>query len=444
MSNAIVARQADPRMSPSPQTSLRWPLLAGAAIALAFFAGLGSWAAVAPLAGAAIAPAIVAPAGSRKIVQHLEGGIVRRILVKDGSTVAAGAALIELDGTPARAEHAALLAQWWALKAIETRLLVEQSGAPAVRFPPELTAAAAEDGTLARLLASEADRLIRRRAYLADQKGVLGERIAQAGAEIQGLEAQIASGHRRLELNGEETAVVERLLAQGNERRPRLLALEREQAEIEGTIGANRAAIARARMVIAETRQQISSLDSEQAEQVARELTETRTSLAELEKQLRATADRLARTLITAPVAGTVVALKVKTPGGVISPGEPLLDLVPAEDGLVLEARIAPVDIDEVYPGLEAQVHLLAYQSRNLPRVQGTVEEVSADRLEDPDSHQPYYLARVAIAPSGLPAGLQLAPGMPAEVMIVTGERTLIDYLLRPLTDTIRRGLRES
>src|SRR5687767_4155516 len=143
MSNSILARDFEARMSQSPQTSLRWPLLAGTAIALAFFAGLGSWATVAPLAGAAIAPAIVAPVGSRKVVQHLEGGIVRRILVKDGSRVAAGAPLIELDGTHARAEHAALLAQWWALKAIETRLMVEQSGARAVRFPPELVAAAA-------------------------------------------------------------------------------------------------------------------------------------------------------------------------------------------------------------------------------------------------------------------------------------------------------------
>jgi HlyD family secretion protein/epimerase transport system membrane fusion protein len=147
---------------------------------------------------------------------------------------------------------------------------------------------------------------------------------------------------------------------------------------------------------------------------------------------------------VTAPVAGTVVALRIKTPGGVVGPGEPILDLVPATAELLLEARVAPVDIDEVHPGLRAQIHLLAYRARSMPRLEGLVREVSADRLEDPATRQPYYLARVAVARAALPAGVSLSAGMPADVLIVTGERTLLDYLVRPLTETLRRGLRES
>ena len=427
-----------------PSISLRLPLLAGSAVTLCFFAGLGGWAATAPLAGAAIASAVVAPDGSRKTVQHLEGGIVHRILVKDGSKVLAGQALIELDTTGSQAEHAALLAQCQALLAAEARLMAEQAGSPTAAFPADLTAAAARDPALARVLASEADHLASRRAALADQLSVLVERSTQGEAEIRGLEAQIASGQRQLELIAEEVEGVRILLAKGLERKPRLLALQRSQAQIEGGVASGRAGIARARQVIAETRQQMRSLTSDHVELVARDLGETRKSRAPLEERLRATADRLARTTIIAPVAGTVVDLQVTTPGGVIAAGTPLLDIVPAGAELLLEARVAPNDIDEVHVGLVAQVHLLAYRSQNLPRIEGTVRQVSADRLEDATTHQPYYLARVAVGTDALPAGIVLSAGMPADVAIVTAERTMLDYLLRPITDTLRRGLRES
>ena len=427
-----------------PRTSLRPPLLAGTAVALAFFAGFGGWAATAPLAGAAVAPALVAPEGSRKTVQHLEGGIVRRILVHDGSLVAAGQPLVELDDTRARAEHAALLAEWRAATASEARLLAEQAERTEPAFPAELLDAAREDPALARMLAGEVDRLSTRRASLRDQQAILADRVAQAEAEIVGLEAEIASAHTQLGLIGEEIEIVERLLAKGLERKPRLLALLRSKTQIEGAIAANRAAIARAGQVIAEARQHSLSLESSQADDIAAELAATRKGLAGLAERIRATADQLARIVVTAPVEGTVVNVRIKTIGGVIEPGAPLLDLVPAGGELLLEARVAPVDIDEVHPGLRAQVHLLAYNSRSLRRIEGEVRGVSADRLEDPATRQPYYLAKVAVDRAALPAGITMTAGMPADVMIVTGERTLLQYLLRPLTDTLRRGLRES
>jgi HlyD family secretion protein/epimerase transport system membrane fusion protein len=427
-----------------PPTSLRPPLLAGTAVALAFFAGFCGWAATAPLAGAAVAPALVAPEGSRKTVQHLEGGIVRRILVHDGSLVTAGQPLVELDDTRVRAEHAALLAEWRAAKASEARLLAEQEGRDRPEFPAELRHAAGDDPALARMLAGEVDRLNTRRTALRDQQAILVDRVDQAEAEITGLEAEIASAHTQLGLIGEEIEIVERLLAKGLERKPRLLGLMRSKTQIEGAIAADRAAIARAGQVIAEARQQSLSLESSRAEDMAAELAETRKSLAGLGEKICATADQLARVMVTAPVDGTVVDVRIKTAGGVIEPGATLLDLVPAGGELLLEARVAPVDIDEVHSGLRAQVHLLAYRSRNLHRIEGEVRGVSADRLEDPATRQPYYLARVAVDRATLPAGIAMTAGMPADVMIVTGERTLLQYLLRPLTDTLRRGLRES
>lgn len=426
------------------RTSLRTPLLAGAAVMAVFFGGFGSWAALAPLSGAVMAPAVVVPEGSRKTVQHLEGGIAQRVLVKDGDAVAAGQPLIALDDTRVRADHAALLAEWQALAAAAARLEAERSGAATPSFPPELTEAARRAPEVARLLGGEQDRLAERRQALEERRAMLLEQAGQARAEITGHEAGIASATGQLALITEEIATVETLLKKGLERKPRLLALERAKVQIEGQSASAQAAIARAKQTIAETEAEMRAIDSEAAERAANELAETRRSLAKAAEQLRAAADRLERSVVRAPVAGTVVDLQVTTEGGVLAPGAKLMDIVPADATMLLEARVAPVDIDEVQAGLGAQVHLLAYKSRNLPRIEGVVRAVSPDRLEDPHTRQPYYLARVAVAPEALPEGLALSPGMPAEIAIATKERTLLHYLTQPLTDSLRRGLRES
>ncbi|WP_207481842.1 HlyD family type I secretion periplasmic adaptor subunit [Arenibaculum pallidiluteum] len=430
--------------APGPRVSLRAPVLAGAIVTIAFVGGFGGWAAVAPLAGAAVAPAVVVPEGSRKTVQHLEGGIVRQIHVRDGSMIAAGEVLLTLDDTQARAEHATLMAEANAARAVEARLVAEQNGSAAPRFPETLLEAATGDPVLAGVIAGEADRLSRRRSALADRNAVLEERIMQLREQIRGLEAKIAASGRQLALIELELADVRGLVAKGLERRPRLLALERSQAQIEGSIGADRAEIAQARQGIAEARQQQASLVSEEADKTAAELADVRQHLARLNERLRATADRLARTVVTAPVAGTIVDLQVTTTGGVIEQGAALMAIVPAGAELILEVRVTPSDIDEIHPGLDAQVHLLAYKSRSMPRIKGLVRNVSADRLEDAATRQPYYRAQVAIDPGTLPPDVALAPGMPADVLITTSERTLLDYLLTPLRDSVRKGLRES
>ena len=438
---------ATPTAAIGTATSLRAPLLAGAVIGLAFFAGLGGWAATAPLAGAAVAPGIVGPDGSRKTVQHLEGGIVRALLVQDGSRVAAGAPLVRLDDTQARAEYRTLLKQARALGAAEARLVASRTGAAAISFDRELLAAAEQDSELRALLASEREQLASTRAALADRRAVLVERIARSAAEIRGRRAEIEGLERQRALLAEEAGTVEELVRKNLERRARWLGLARNIAAAEAAAETSRAAIQAEERAIAEAEAQLRSLDSTAAEEAARERATVRGSLASLGERLAAARDRLERTLVTAPVGGTVVELRFRTPGGVVRPGEPIMDLVPLDDELLIEARVAPVDIDEVHPGQPAQVHLLAYRSRALPRLDGVVRTVSADRLVDPATHQPYYAVRVALDAPKLHAAapeVSLAPGMPAEVLIMTGERTFLDYLLQPAQDALRRGLRES
>ncbi|HEX2528004.1 MAG TPA: HlyD family type I secretion periplasmic adaptor subunit [Geminicoccus sp.] len=391
-----------------------------------------------------MAPAVIVPEGSRKTVQHLEGGIVQAIRVSDGSHVRPGQVLVELDDTRARAEHAASFSEWQALTATEARLLAEQTSEDMPVFPPHLTDAAAGDAALASLLSTEAARFRTRKEALADGLAVLDKRIRQGQAEIAGYEQAIVSAERQLELVAEEFVSVKELFDKGLERKPRLLALQRAQAQIEGMRAQSVSAIAQARQAIAEAQRQKEAMLSERAEQVAGELAAVRRALATSGEKLRVAADRLERAVIRATVEGTVVDLRVKTIGGIIGPGEPVLDIVPQGDALVLEARVAPVDVDEVHGGLEARVHLLAYKSRNLPQIMGRVSAVSADRLTDEKTGQPYYRARISVAPGSLPDGVTMTAGMPAEVMIVTGERTALQYLLQPVRDLWRRGLNES
>lgn len=425
--------------------TLRPVVIAGIAVIAVFFVGIGGWAATAPLRGAAIAPATVAPEGHRKTIQHLEGGIVREILVREGSTVDAGTVLLRLDDTQARAEAAEIEARWYARRAALGRLQAEQAGAAEPLVDPGLAGSA--DPAAAAALHAEAQQMRMRREALASQIAVLQRRAAKERETIKGLESSIQGYLRQAELIEEEIRTVEDLLKKGLERKPRLLALQRQRVELQRTVATSRSEIARAQEAIAEAEQEITSLREDRAAEIAAELAQTRTEVAELGEKLKALHDRLERKEVRAPQAGTVVDLRVKTLGGVVGPGEPILDLVPANDRLVLEARVTPNDIDEVGVGLTAQVYLLAYRTRHLPRVDGVVEHVSADRLVDPQTHEAYYAARIAVDRDQLATlgtNVVLTPGMPAEALIMTRERTILDYLLAPVTDVLRRGMREA
>jgi len=420
---------------------LRGPLVAALVVAAAFFGGFGLWSVLAPLASAAVAPGTISPEGHRKTVEHLEGGIIREIAVKDGDRIAAGQVLMVLEDTQALARYRLQQARHLTLRSLEARLQAEESGAAGVDWttvpdgPGQADAIADQQAIFAARLET-----------MASVRKILEQRIAQLQEEIQGLEAQIVSGTRQLELIAKEVGAVETLLKKGLARMPRLLALQRSQAEIEGRRAANRASIARARQAIGEAEIQVTALRVNRRDEAAKELGDVRAELAQVEERMGGARDILARTVITAPVSGTVFDLRHKTTGGVVQPGEPILDIVPQGDDLLVDARVSPADIDVVAVGFDAEVTLTAFPQRNLPRLTGQVRHLSADRITDPQNGDVYYLARVKIsgdALADLGDDIELLPGMPADVMIFTGTLTLFEYLTDPLTASLHRSMRE-
>jgi HlyD family secretion protein/epimerase transport system membrane fusion protein len=420
---------------------------AGVLLVGLFFGGIGWWAASAPLAGAAIAPGVVSPDGSRRTVQHLEGGIVREILVRDGSLVRAGEPLILLEDVQARAGFDVLQTRFYTLAATQARLLAEQSGAPSVRFPDWLIDATTAHPTALEAMVAQRAMFDARAKALADRKGILRRRIEQLREEIAGLEAQIGADGKQIALVDEEIQGVEQLYRKGLERKARLLALQRARADLEGNRAERRAGIAQAQQAIGEAELQIIAQDTAQLEAINEEASRIQVEFAEVEQRLAASRDVLERTVIAAPVDGTVVALRMRTPGGVIRPGEPVLEIVPDKEELLIDARVSPMDIDVVRPGLPARVVLPAFKQRNLPQIKGRVRQVAADATADPQSGKPFFEVRIEIDPGQLAAlepPLELTSGMPAEVYITTGERTALDYLLGPFYDSLRRAFRET
>ncbi len=419
-------------------------VVVGLAVLGLFFGLLGGWAALAPLTSAAVASGVVKVDSNRKTVQHLEGGIIAALVVQNGDRVGAGELLVRLDAAQARAGWALLRGQHDALAARAARLAAERDGAAAIAFDGDLAARRA-DPAVAAILAGQETVFASRRTTLAGQLDILRQRQEQLEAEIASRRAQLAAARRQQALLGEEIADVQVLVKKGLERRTRLLGLRRQQAALEGAQGEQQGLIARARQQIGEARLQIINRRNGQIDQVVAELAEVRSRLGELKERLVASRDVLARRAIVSPIAGTVVNLRFFTPGGVIGPGEPILDIVPLDDRLVVEARIRPLDIDVVRPGLAAEVRLTAFKQRTTPTLKGRVAYVSADRLVDGASGVAYFTARIEIPAGELArlAGVALYPGMPAEVMVVTGRRTALGYLLDPLTASLGRAFRE-
>lgn len=442
---SMITLLAEQKVPASPLARMRELVMAGAALVGIFIVGAGIWAVLAPLESAAIAPGSVVSDSHRKTVQHLEGGIIDAILVHDGDAVVAGQTLIRLNDTKARTTLAALEGQLVDAKARAARLLTERDGKRAIDFPPDLTAAKSDPTVAAALIGQQ--KIFETRQQLLDSKAsAIHERINQVSEEIKGHEAELAALEKRRELLQEEIGGVQQLVAKGLERKPRLLELERDLADMEGRRGDQTAQIARARQTIAESEVDILTLSNDRQKDVADELRDTQKKLHELEEQEQAAADVLTRTTVTAPEDGVVTELHVHTPGGVVQAGEALLDLVPSDDRLVVEAQVRPEDIDRVHEGLEAQVRLLPYKQRRTPPVAAKVVYVSADRLVDKRTNQPYYEAKLRIDEDALKAlgdDVKLVPGMPSEAIIKTGETTVALYALSPILDSFHRAFRE-
>ncbi len=424
---------------PRPMGVARSMALAGALAGL-FCGGFAAWAALAPLESAAIAPGVLGVRGERKTVQHLEGGIVAAIAVAEGDAVELRQVLLVLDDTQPRATLAQVTAQHRSAAALEARLIAERDGLDSIDWPERLRTAnaGAVRATQERIFSA-------RKASLNSEVAILEQRIAQLHEQAAGFEGQIAAQDRHVALLADEIRDVRSLVKDRYTTRQRLRGLEREQTEVIGERARNRAQAARMKEAASEVRLQIVRLWNARRTEVTGQLREVEVRLADLEQRLTAAEDVLSRTRIVAPVAGTVVGLGVFTPGAVIAPGQRLLDIVPSGERLVVQARIAPDDIDSVAVGLPARVRLTAFSLLTTPPFDARVIRISADAFSDTRTGASWYEARVALDPGQAALEhLQLVPGMPAEVMIVTGASTPFEYLLKPILTSIDRALREN
>jgi HlyD family secretion protein len=445
MSTAITLYADQPVTTPStPLRTMRGLVLAGVVCVTVFVFGFGVWSAFAPLEQAAIASGVVEAESSRKTIQHLEGGIIGKILVHDGEAVEPGQVLIRLDDTKPRTTLLALEGQMWDALAAEARLYAERDGADTIHFPEELTSRAS-DPQIALVLAGQEKIFQTRRSLLQSKTELIDKRIAQVKEEIVGLQAQESAARRRIGLIQEELSGLRELVQKGLERKPRLLQLDRDYAEIEGRRGDLIAQIARAQQSIMESQVNVLNLKNDAQNEIAQQLRETQKKIHELQEQIQAARDVLSRIEVKAPEAGIVTDLRVHTPGGVVTAGEPLLDLVPEKDRLIVTVQVKPEDINVVRTGLPAQVRLTPYKMRRTPPLDGVVTYVSADRLVDKRTNQSYYAAKIRIDEKMLAEmkEVEMVPGMPGEAMIKTGETTVALYGLSPIIDSFHRAFRE-
>ncbi len=426
------------------EPSLRRPVIAGLATITIAFGGFFGWMFFAPLDSAAVAPGSVIVDTHRKTIQHLEGGIVREVRVKDGDSVTAGQPLVVLDRTLADAALGQVQTQYWSALAKLARLRAEQ-GRTELAFPDELSARAAADPATAEVMRAE-EALFRTRGDThTAQLAIRRRQIEQKSEEAAALRAQLAATRQSLGFKQEELSGVQQLFAKGYERKPRLLALQADVANLKGRQGELTATIARVQQEAAAIELDVANFESSWLSDIGKDLQETQTNAAGLADKIRAATDVQGRTIITAPQDGKVVDLKVFTIGGVVTPGQPILDLVPSDDSLIVEARIIPLDIDVVRPGLPAHVRLTAFKAKKVPMVEGKVVQVAADKLTDPRTGEAYFTAQVRLDGASMAElhGVEVTPGMPAEVFLVTGARKAVDYMLSPITDSMRRAFRE-
>lgn len=438
----IVMHQSTP--GPESGPGVRLPVITGLAVVALLFGSLIAWSALAPLESAAVAPGTVSVEFNRKTIKHLEGGIVKEIAVSEGDKVTAGQTLIKLDDTQARAQLELLRGRRYSATTRYARLNAERLGADRIELPAWIEQRRG-DSRLREIVARQASIFEARRAALSSQTAILTKRVVQLEEEIKGLDGQIKSSRVSLAILGEEISIVETLLKKGLARRPRLLELRRVAAEKQGDLSKAISAVARAEQRIGETRLRITDLGVVRHSEITQELRDVQTELLELGEQLRVAEDVLARTRIVAPLDGTVVGLQVHTIGGVVGAAEPLVHIVPSDERLIVEARIDPTDIDVVRAGLTARVDLTPFNSRHSASIEGTVVSISADSLLDERSGATYYLARIELDDDrdAAAADITLHPGMPAQVMIITGRHTMFEYLIEPLTRSFKGAFRE-
>lgn len=414
-------------------------LVVGGFIAVFFL-----WGGLAPLASAVVSPGVVVVESHRKTIQHLEGGIVSAVLVEEGQHVKAGQALVKLDETQARANLGSLRDQADALAAQEARLSAERDGRDTIDFPADLMSRAAQP-SVAQAMAGERNTFQSYHDTVAKQADILTSRIQQDERIVAGLETERAAMDNQIALIEREIVPAQNLFDQKMDTLQHLLSLKRQKSTIEGSRGEIAGKIAQTRLNIDETRMQIQNVRNERLNTVVDQLRDVQTKRFDLVNRLQAAGDIYNRVTLNAPATGRVVGLAVHSRGAVVKPGDTLLEIVPDNDQLEVEAHLRPEDADEAYIGMPALVRLTGYRQRRLPVISGKVTEVSADRLTDQRSGQPYFNVLVSVDRSPLKdyPDARLMPGVPIEVALKTGSRTALDYLVEPISDVMHRGMRE-
>jgi HlyD family type I secretion membrane fusion protein len=428
----------------SPTAPIWRPLRFALFIILFGVGGVFGWGAFAMIDSAVVAPGTLMVEGNRRNVQHLEGGIVGEVLVRDGTMVVAGQALIRLDDTRVRAGLNVVLDETDRARARIAVLTAEREEAPSPLFPPELVARRT-DPKVAEILSVQQEEFIARRNALQGQIEILTQRALQLQKQIDGLNVRIESNDRQLALVRQEIMGVEGLVRMGLERLPRLLSLQREEARLIGERGEAIENVARTQQAVGEAEMQRAQLVRARQEEIAKELRELQGRILELREREISANDQLTRLTIDAPEGGMVMDLRYTTRGGVIAAGSQVASIVPQEERLVLEVQITPTDVDTVRIGMPASIRLSHAAARTTPILEGSVERISPDRMTDQRTGMPYFVARIAFAPEELTRyeHLRLQPGMHAEVLIRRGERSFASYLARPLADRFAKSIRE-
>jgi HlyD family secretion protein len=430
--------------APAPTPDWRGPAMAGYLLILLVFGLMGGWAAFAKLDRAVVAPAVIAVESNRKVVQHFEGGIVSEIFVREGDQVSDGQVLFRLNDVQARAGAELQRNQLDAALVLQARLLAERDQATAIDWPIDLLRRR-DEPLITRLIQDQTAQFTSRQVARQGQTDILGQRAEQLRQEIRGFEVERRATEQQLVLIQRELAALQDLLRNRLVPVSRVMALEREQARLEGLVGRLLSDAAKAEQAISETQLQAAQLQQRFHEDTAAALIETRQKIDDLRERIAVASDVLSRIEIRAPRAGTVLGLRVFSLGQVIRSGEALLEIVPFDDQLVVHAQFAPPDIANLHPGQEVEVRFPSFQSRTIPLVIGRLDRLSQDRLTDAATGHPYFLGTISVDKLALPPSLEarLRAGMPAEIFVATGERTALSYLTSPLTASLRRAFTE-
>jgi HlyD family secretion protein len=429
---------------PDTREAIRRHTIAGVAVVIFLTGGVGVWAGTMHIAGALIAPGTIVVDSNVKKVQHPTGGVVGEVRVHDGDHVKAGDLLVRLDDTVARASLAIVTKGLTEFEARRARLAAERDRADTIKFPDGLLQRE-PDPDVAQVLAAERKLFDLRRAARAGQKAQLRERIEQLGKEINGFTSQQISKEKEVTLIQHELEGVHELFQKNLVPMTRVTALERDATRLDGERGQLVASIAQAKGKVAELNLQIIQVDEDASSEVAKEMREVEGKIGEFVERKIAAADQLKRTDIRAPQAGTVFQSTVHTVGGVIPPGDPMMIIVPDAENLAVEARVNPQDIDKVQVTQPAVLRFSAFDTRTTPEIFGKVTRVSADTTLDQRTGQSYYTIRIALERDQMErlGNVRLVPGMPVDAFVQTGERTVIAYLMKPLSDQIVKAFRE-